>query len=120
MRATASHKIISARCTPLDRACSRPWRAAEWYRRAAESEIPHAQRSLGVAYALGRGISRDLLQARKWLYLAIASCTTDEDRDRAVKARDVVATKMTADEIAQAQRLAREWRRLRDAARHDR
>jgi hypothetical protein len=87
--------------------------AAEWYRRAAEHGIPHARLSLGVAYALGRGVPQDFLQAHKWLNLAVAAYTADEDRNRAVKARDLVATKMTPQDIAQAQRLARQWEQQR-------
>jgi hypothetical protein len=87
--------------------------AAEWYRRAAESGIPHARLSLGVAYALGRGVPQDFLQAHKWLNLAVAAYTADEDRSRAVRARDLVATRMTSHDIAEAQRLAREWEQHR-------
>jgi TPR repeat protein len=87
--------------------------AAEWYRRAAESGVPPARLSLGVAYALGRGVPQDLLQAHKWLSLAAAAYAADEDRSRAVKARDLVATRMTFHEIAEAQRLAREWEQQR-------
>jgi TPR repeat protein len=83
--------------------------AAQWYRRAAESGIAHARFSLGVAYALGRGVPQDYLEAHKWLNLDAAAYTADDDRNRAVKARDLVATRMTSREIAQAQRLAREW-----------
>jgi hypothetical protein len=32
-----------------------------------------------------------------------------EDRDEAVKARDLVASKLTPEQIAQAQKLARDW-----------
>lgn len=83
--------------------------AAEWYRRAAESGVAQARLSLGVAYALGRGVPLDLLQAHKWLNLAATAYTADEDRNRAIKARDLVATRMTSHDIAEAQRLAREW-----------
>lgn len=83
--------------------------AAEWYRRAAETGIPHARLSLGVAYALGRGVPQDFVQAHKWLTLAVAAYTADEDRGRAIRARDLVATRMTSYDIAEAQRLAREW-----------
>jgi uncharacterized protein len=88
--------------------------AVEWYRRAAESGVAHARLSLGIAYALGRGVPQDLLQAHIWLDLAAAAYTADDDRNRAVKARDLVATKMTTHEIAEAQRLAREWRDQRN------
>jgi len=35
--------------------------------------------------------------------------STGEARDLGVKNRDIVAAKMTAEQIAEAQRLAREW-----------
>ncbi len=89
--------------------------AATWYRRAAERGIVHAQLSLGIAYALGRGVPRDLLQAHKWLNLAASAYTADQDRNRAVKARDLVATKMTLHELTEAQRLAHEWNQQQDA-----
>jgi hypothetical protein len=84
--------------------------AAEWYRRAAERGVAHAQLSLGIAYALGRGVLQDLPQAHKWLDLAAATYTAENDRSRALKARDLVASRMTAREIAEAHRLAEEWR----------
>jgi hypothetical protein len=83
--------------------------AAEWYRRAAESGVAHARLCLGIAYALGRGVPQDLLQAHKWLDLA-AEVSDGEDRNRAVALRDLVASKMNPGEIADAQRLTREWR----------
>ncbi len=82
--------------------------AATWYRRAAEHGIAQARLSLGIAYALGRGVPRDLLQAHKWLNLAASASPSEEDRNRAVKARDLVVTKMTLHELTEAQRLAHE------------
>jgi hypothetical protein len=43
-----------------------------------------------------------------WRNLA-ASRQTGEDRELSVKARDAVASFMTADDLSEAQRLAREW-----------
>ena len=43
-----------------------------------------------------------------WANLAAAQ-SSGEDRDRWVKSRDINAAKMTAEQIAEAQRLAREW-----------
>ena len=48
------------------------------------------------------------LEAHMWLNLAAAQLT-GEDRDLAVKGRDIVAEHMTADQLAEAQRRAREW-----------
>lgn len=44
-----------------------------------------------------------------WFKLAGAQSSGDE-RDDVVKARDVVEAKMTPEQIAEAQRLAREWK----------
>ena len=43
-----------------------------------------------------------------WLSLAAAQ-SSGENRDLAVKNRDRVAERMTAEQIAEAQRRAREW-----------
>ena len=43
-----------------------------------------------------------------WFNLA-ASRSTGELRDSSVKNRDIIAAEMTAEQIAEAQRLSREW-----------
>jgi hypothetical protein len=43
-----------------------------------------------------------------WLNLAAAQ-STGEGRDQMVEGRDAVAERMTAEQIAEAQRRAREW-----------
>ena len=60
-------------------------------------------------YDYGRGVPQDYVQAHKWYNLA-ASNTSGEDREQAVKNRDLIAEKMTSEQIAEAQRLAREWK----------
>ncbi|MEW6489913.1 MAG: hypothetical protein AB1578_18640 [Thermodesulfobacteriota bacterium] len=59
-------------------------------------------------YGKGEGVPQDYAEAHKWYNLA-ASGLTGEDRDRAARNRDHVAEKMTPAQIAEAQRLAREW-----------
>ena len=81
--------------------------AAKWYRLAAEQGNAEAQRSIGVMYAEGQGIPQDYVLAHKWLNLAAAQGGTT--RDTAVKIRDLVASKMTPEQIAEAWRLTREW-----------
>jgi TPR repeat protein len=85
--------------------------AASWYGLAADQGYADAQINLGVMYNLGRGVPRDYVQAYKWLNLAVSrfSASETENRDNAMKARDVLAVKMTPAQIAEAQRLAREW-----------
>jgi hypothetical protein len=82
--------------------------AAVWYRRAAERGIADARLNLGIAYAVGRGVPTNLPEAYLWLDLAAATYAKDEDRNRTIKARELVAAKMTDAEITDAQRLARE------------
>ena len=55
------------------------------------------------------GVPQDYVQAHKWLNLA-ASRTTPGKLEDVRLARDKLAEKMTALQVAEAQRLAREWR----------
>ena len=87
--------------------------AARWYERAAEQGIPAAQLDVGVAYALGRGVPQDLEKAYMWLSIAVITYPTEEERARAAKARDLISTHMTSDEIAAAKRLTGGWARSR-------
>jgi len=86
--------------------------AVKWSRRAAEQGYAHAQAYLGLMYSLGQGVPQDYVEAHKWLNLAASRYPANEKekRDRAVEGRDIVAAKMTAAQIAEAQRQAREWR----------
>ena len=55
-----------------------------------------------------QGVSQDYVEAHMWFNLAAAQ-SSDEDREPYVKNRDAVAERMTAEQLAEAQRLAREW-----------
>jgi uncharacterized protein len=60
---------------------------------------------LGVAYSTGsHGAACDLIEAHKWFNLAAVS-----GHEEAAACRSEVADEMTAREIAEAQRRAREW-----------
>lgn len=82
--------------------------AAGWYRRAAEQGSAGAQHALGSAYANGEGLPQDYVLAYMWLNLAAAQIT--EHREGFVTSRDAVAAKLTPDQLAEAQRMAREWK----------
>ena len=60
-------------------------------------------------YATGQGVPQNYTLAHMWYNLA-ASNRTGDDRDTAVKNRDLVAKKMTPGDLSEAQRLAREWK----------
>lgn len=83
--------------------------AVKWYRRAAERRHRKAQYSLGNAYYRDRGVPQDYVQAHMWMDLA-DSVSAGDDLKKYSSARDKVAAKMTPQEIAEAQRLAREWK----------
>ena len=78
--------------------------AIKWYRKAAEQGHARAQTILGVMYRDDRGVPKDYVSAHMWLNLAAAK--GDEE---AQKGRDLIASQMTPDQIAEAQRMAREW-----------
>jgi len=88
--------------------------AVSWYRKAADQGDAWAQLNLGALYARGQGVPQDYLQAHKWSNLAASRFSPLEaegvDRNLAIKNRDLVAAKMTPAQIAEAQRLAREWK----------
>jgi len=62
-------------------------------------------------YAKGNGVPQDYIQAHMWWNLAAASfpASGSKNRDVAEKHSDEVAAKMIPEQIAEAQRLAREW-----------
>ncbi len=78
--------------------------AVGWYRLAAEQGDASAQNNLALMYFTGRGVPKDYVQARMWVNLAAA-----QGHEEARKAVDILAEKMTPAQIAEAQRLAREW-----------
>ena len=71
---------------------------------AAEAGIIEAQYCLGMHYATGRHVKPNPLLAHKWLNLAAMG-----GYDEARGTRADVAIELSEDEIAQAQRMAREW-----------
>ena len=84
--------------------------AAKWLRKAAMQGYAFAQGDLGFMYEKGRGVPQDYVQAHMWYNLAASRLPPGTKRDLAVKNRDILAAKMTPAQIAEAQRLAREWK----------
>ncbi len=83
-------------------------KAVRWYRPAAAQGHANAMSDLGFMYGTGRGVPQDHIQAHMWRNLA-ASRLTGENRGVAVRGRDTLASLMTPDQLAEAQRRAREW-----------
>ena len=82
--------------------------AIRWYRLAAEQGYAAGQRNLGVAYTTGRGVRQDNVAAYTWFSLA-ASAASGNFLDDYVNSRDRAAERLNPDQLAEAQRLAREW-----------
>jgi uncharacterized protein len=85
--------------------------AGNWYRLSAEHGYAQAQYNLGLWYARAEGGSQDDVRAHMWFNLAAAHFPPSDilSRGAAIKNRDTVASRMTTEQIAEAQRLAREW-----------
>ena len=61
-------------------------------------------------YADGPGLARDDVQAYKWFAVAAMRGADSYARTNAVKGRDATAVKMTPAQVAEAERLVREWK----------
>ncbi len=71
-----------------------------WLRKAAEQGHARSQHNLGTMYYKGQGVPQDYAQAHMWYNLAASRFPPGEDRDKAVKNRDIVAKRMTPAQIA--------------------
>ena len=78
-------------------------KAAEWWQKAAVQGEAHAQFRLGMMYLDGKGIPQDDVRAYAWFNLAVAQGDSD-----AAKWRAEAEGRMTAEQKAQAQKLATE------------
>ena len=78
--------------------------AVKWYSLAAEQGDTMAQCNLGHLYAEGKAGNQNFIQAHKWFNIAKAK----EDEDGR-KFKEILEKLMTPDQIAEAQKLAKEW-----------
>ncbi len=79
--------------------------AVRWYRLAADQGNGNAQYNLGLMYGNGQGVPQDDIAAHMWANLAAA-----QGHENARGLRDFLAERMSFEQIAAAQRAAREWR----------
>lgn len=93
-------------------------KAVTWFRRAADQGDGGAQYRLGFAYARGRGVPQDNVLAYMWFALAVQAVSRGPVRGipgplgpvQPIQLRDMVATQLTAEQLAEARRLTREWK----------
>ena len=75
-----------------------------WYRLAADQGNAFAQNNLGLMYAQGFGVPEDIVLAYMWFNLSAA-----QGNEAARDNKDIAEQQMTREQIAEAQRLSREW-----------
>jgi len=79
--------------------------AEKWFRKAAEQGDHMAQSMLG-------SITKDSIEAYMWLTLSVAGSTDNQSPffQQAAEVRASIAKKMNPQQIAEAQRRAKEWK----------
>jgi len=77
--------------------------ALKWFRLSADQENADGQGALGSMYYTGRGVHQDYVLAHMWFNLSAA-------RGGSPERRDSILHQMTREQIAEAQRFAREWK----------
>ncbi|MFA5955511.1 sel1 repeat family protein [Hyphomicrobium sp.] len=78
--------------------------AALWFEEAAKRGLPDSQYNLAVLYENGLGVTRNQKTAFMWLSLAARAGDAD-----ATRRRDVLRGKLTAEEIAETDKLVAAW-----------
>ena len=78
--------------------------SAEKVELGAQTGAPDALFELGMVYATGRDVAADLVVAHKWFNLAAA-----RGNSSALARRIELSQEMSAEQVAEAQKLAREW-----------
>jgi len=78
--------------------------ALTWILKSAQQGYAIAQFVLGHMYSDGEGVPQDFVLAHMWFNLAASRSPLGESD------KDQIAARMTPAEIAEAQRLAREWK----------
>ena len=83
-----------------------------WFRKAAEKGDSEAQYRVGLMYQYGQGVVKDYVQAHLWYDLAVSHLSAEQDgmRDMAMALRHHIEGEMTPGQIAEARKLASEWK----------
>ena len=86
--------------------------AVRWYRLAANQGYAMAQFNLGLMYAKGEGVPPDLVVAHVWFHLSAAGGIAGGQANR-----DMVASLITPEQIAEAERWAQQWKPVAERCR---
>jgi TPR repeat protein len=83
-----------------------------WYRLAAEKGDAEAQCNLGDMYYRGEGVPKDYFLPYLWFELCAVNSENFPERYRGIEGRGLAAEKLTQEQIAEAQQMAREWKAI--------
>jgi uncharacterized protein len=86
--------------------------ARSWFLRGARLGNSASMYNIGVLYAFGQGVVQDDIEAFKWLELAADTGIGDE-RDKALRARTLLAERLTPVEVSWAKGRVEDWSRQR-------
>jgi uncharacterized protein len=94
---------VAARCQ------IRNFEAVKWFRLAAEQGAPRARSDLGWMYEIGEGIPQSLVLADMWYNIAAGNVNTSDTvgQTNYPLRRETLEKHMTAQQIAEAQELAK-------------
>ncbi len=95
--------------------------AVKWYTKAAEQGDADAQNNLGLMYDNGQGVPQDYTEAVKWYTKAAEQGDADaqckwfsiaatDGNENAIENKSMLQEKLTSYQIAEAQRLAKEFK----------
>ena len=82
----------------------------KWLTKSAEQGYASAQNNLGACYQNGDGVAKDYIEAYKWFNLALAQVGDAHGLDAAKFNLSIIERLMTAEQVAEAQRLVREFK----------
>lgn len=91
--------------TPAETEAASKVASFETTRALAEKGDATAQSNLGYMYYKGTGVAENDVQAYKWWNLAAAQGDAD-----AKKNKEIIESRMTREQIAEAQKLSAEWK----------
>jgi len=77
--------------------------AIKWYTKSAEQGNTEAQTQMGVMYNKGQGVPENLIMAHMWINIAVGN------GGNGAEIRETLETRMTKDQIAEAQEMASKW-----------
>jgi ribosomal protein L11 methyltransferase len=88
--------------------------AVAWLTKAADAGRPLAQHYMSTLTYTGKGTMKDPVSALMWIYIAIVHYPDGPEKDRALKDRAALSSRLSRRDRLRAFELAQEWLKKRD------